>query len=123
MWAFFTRVEADYAADCLENYLRWYSKLASDAIFMNLCAWKLRPKLHYAAHVAIHIRTTRENPRRYDLFPAEDYGGKIKAIAKRCHRLNAKKRVAQRVIWGMCHRMYKVKKGEAPSPSRKRKRQ
>ena len=80
------------------EYLRLYTKLASDAIAQNKCYYKVRPKAHYLGHVALRLAETRENPRRVDNFLSEDFVGRIKSIAVRCHRGNAAQRICQRMV-------------------------
>ena len=41
---------------------------------------QVRPKLHYLAHCIEELGITGENPRRTDLFGAEDYIGKVRGL-------------------------------------------
>ena len=87
-------------------FLKCYQLLASHSLFHGKTAWKLRPKLHYAAHLFEELLTTRENPRRLDLFDAEDYVGKLKRIASSCHRLSCSLRTVQRMSMFLSHRWH-----------------
>jgi hypothetical protein len=99
-------------------FLKSYQLLATWALAASLPAWKLRPKLHYAAHLFDELVTCRENPRRLDLFDAEDYIGKMKKIASACHRLTASLRTVQRMIEFLSHRWYVNARSHAESVAR-----
>jgi hypothetical protein len=67
---------------------------------------EVRPKLHYFAHLLLELVVTFENPRRQDLFSAEDYIGKIKRIGSMCHRSVVGLRVVQRLSNLLCLRWH-----------------
>jgi hypothetical protein len=75
---------------------------------MSEFARQVRPKLHYFAHTLEHVLKTRENPRRQDLFGAEDYIGRIKKIGCRTHRLVCPLRVVERLLILKSHRWHKI---------------
>lgn len=81
-----------------EDFLRIYTHLASVAQASQMTSYKLRPKLHYFWHLLQYTRISRENPRRRDLFSAEDFIGRVKKIGQKCHRSSASLRIVQRMI-------------------------
>ena len=95
---------AKAAADHGELFLVTYQTLAASAIAFGRTAWRVRPKLHYAAHTFDEVRRTGENPRRQDLFDAEDFIGKVKRVASKCHGATASLRTVQRMIVFLCER-------------------
>ena len=62
------------------------------------CLFRLRPKLHYFAHLLNFVAHTKLNPRRYDLFGAEDFMGKVKKLVKRVHKVTASSAFIRRYI-------------------------
>ena len=44
------------------------------------------------------MRWTRENPRRRDLFLAEDFVGRVKKVGGKCHRSTCSRRVVERLL-------------------------
>ena len=75
-----------------------YQSLAEQAEASGACLWKVRPKLHYFAHVVEDVWTSRENPGRLDTFDWESFVGKIKKIASKTHRATVSKRTLQRYL-------------------------
>ena len=73
-----------------------YSRLAAEALQRGICAWKLRGELHDFAHCLQELREGGENPRRLDLFGAEDLVGKITSLGSKCHARSAATRAVQR---------------------------
>ena len=71
-WVILTQAEAEESQHHGVKFLLCYQHLATVACNKNICAWKLRPKLHYFAHIILEITETRENPVKQDLFGAED---------------------------------------------------
>jgi hypothetical protein len=88
-------------------FLRVYHFLAVQAQSQGRCAYKLRPKLHYMWHMFDSVERTGENPRRQDLFDAEDFIGKIKKVANSTHVRNAPLRTIQRYLLFVKHRWRK----------------
>jgi hypothetical protein len=99
---------AGRCADFGDLFLKSYQALAVDAVRCGRVAYKLRPKLHYCWHLFSELRRTGENPRRQDLFDAEDYIGKIKRVAAKCHARTASLRTVQRIIAFLVHRWHKA---------------
>jgi hypothetical protein len=77
---------AEQAQKCGELFLLHWTSLAAKAGNDNRAGYKLRPKLHYFAHLIEELTHTYENPRRQELSLAEDFIGKMKRIGKKCHR-------------------------------------
>ena len=101
---------ADEASQCValgNTFLLTYQALADNAVAASTCLWKVRPKLHYFGHLIIHIQRTKQNPRRYHLFTAEDFMGKVKKIGRMCHRRLCSKRVADRLLVFYLHRWHR----------------
>ena len=88
-------------------FLLTYQKLADNARRDSKAFWKVRPKLHYYAHLLIHIERTRQNPRRYHLFTAEDFMGRCKVIGRVCHRRRCCKRIVDRLLVFYLHRWHR----------------
>ena len=82
-----------------EACLKYYQLLAAEALQEERAAYKVRPKLHAMAHLFMNLPATRENPRRQDVFGAEDFIGRIKKVANKCHRSQAHVRVIQRMFF------------------------
>ena len=78
-----TREQAERIQESGHNFLTIYQKLAEMAFAAGVCSYKLRPKLHYFAHTVDEVTDTLENPRRQDLFLAEDFIGKVKRVGKK----------------------------------------
>ena len=95
---FLTDAQAAIAQMYGWTFLRAYSQLASIAVAQGMLAYKIRPKLHYFAHVALELDWTFENPNRQDLTMAEDYMGKFKKVGLKVHKQRFHLRVAQRLI-------------------------
>ena len=93
------------------QFLRDYSRLASNALLEQRCAYKLRPKLHYFWHMLNEIAASLENPRRQALFGAEDFVGRVEKVACKCHRGTAHLNVIRRVLLILTHRWDKRRKG------------
>jgi hypothetical protein len=89
------------------QFLQEYSRLASLALARGEAAYKLRPKFHYFAHLVFELPYKRENPRRYDLFGAEDFIGKMKSLAKTCDRRTVMRRIADRYAFVVSHDWFK----------------
>jgi hypothetical protein len=87
--------------------LQEYSRLATISVSAGEASYKLRPKFHYFAHVVLELPFKRENPRRYDLFGAEDFIGKMKCLAKTCDRRTVMRRIADRYIFVVSHDWFK----------------
>ena len=104
---FLTVSQAKAAAAAGEYFLVCYQKLAWAAHSSGHCLWKVRPKLHYFAHLCDSVRRRRLNPRRYDLFGAEDFMKKVKRLTKSCHRSTARCAVVRRYTWFLAHRWHK----------------
>jgi hypothetical protein len=81
--------DAQAAGDAGLLFLRSYMELVAYAASKEWVAYKVRPKLHYLWHVITDLPRKRLNPRRIDLFGSEDMIGKVKQIAKSCHRSSA----------------------------------
>lgn len=106
-----TEAEAAEAQGYGFQFLRDYSRLASDALLSLRCAYKFRPKFHYFWHLLHELPVTLENPRRQDLFGAEDFVGRVKKVACKCHRGTAHLNVIRRVLLILSHRWDKRRKG------------
>ena len=68
---FLEDAEASKAEQLGNYFLAAYQKMADAALTSNDCLFRLRPKLHYFAHLLNFVAHSRLNPRRYDLFGAE----------------------------------------------------
>ena len=62
----FSHAEAQQVVHHGWEYLLLWQALAKDAFDNNLAKYKLRPKLHYMAHMLLEIADTRMNPHRQD---------------------------------------------------------
>ena len=105
------RLSNDEAVAQLEHgweFLKLYAELAADALRHEQLAYKVRPKLHYLWHTFMEAYKTRLNPRRYDLFAAEDFIGRIKRLGAQCHRSSLSQRVCDRLRIFYAHRWYKA---------------
>ena len=104
---FLTPVEAQEASDFGWLYLRTYQALAGKCLSAGQCLFKVRPKTHYFAHLLIHVKCTRENPRRHELMTAEDYMGKVKLLGRVAHRLTCGTTIMKRLCVFWSHRWYR----------------
>lgn len=93
---FLTEEEAATAQNAGRAHLVMYQALAEDAWENDVYLWKLRPKMHYVAHVIEELTETYENPACTDLFSWEDFVGKVKRVAAKTHRKTTSLRVVQR---------------------------
>ena len=82
--------------EALQLFFDSYQALARQAIENRSCTYKVRPKLHYLAHLRRHVLATRLNPRKLSCFLDEDFVGRIAAITRKCPRRGASRRVLQR---------------------------
>ena len=96
-------------------FLICYQQLAFDAIVAKVAAYKLRPKLHYFAHTVLELIVTFENPRRQDLFAAEDFIGRIKKIGSKCHRSTTPLRVCQHILLALGQRWAQLRRRRGPA--------
>ena len=93
-------------------FLDLYEYLAALAYHSGVCMYKLRPKWHYFAHCVDELVRFPENPRRQELNAAEDHIGRVKVVARNCHKRTVSLRVAQRralFLSGRCF-AWRVKK-------------
>ena len=72
-------------AKCMQLHLVSYQWLSRDAHDKGLYLWHLKPKAHVMDHLAAHVLETRRNPLVYACFKCEDFLGKLKRIALKCH--------------------------------------
>ena len=110
---FLSDADAEACASAGEYFLVSYQTLAWDSFQKNECLYKVRPKLHDFAHLCDFIRKTKHNPRRYDLFGAEDYMKRVKQLGKACHRSTAHCAFVRRYIWFLAHRWHKSSRSAA----------
>lgn len=93
---FFTDHEASAAQfHCIE-FLKTYQYLAYWCSCEGWCLWKLRPKAHYIYHAALEYTIYFENPVHLDCLNWEDFVGKVKRIASKCHRSTLSREVCLR---------------------------
>ena len=92
-------------------FLRLYQFMAATALVTRRVAFKTRPKLHYFAHLLLDVAATAENPKTQDLFDGEDYIGKIKKVASRCHRRGCYLSLCLRLLLFWSHRWHKRRLG------------
>lgn len=104
-----TREQAERIQESGHNFLTIYQKLAEMAFAAGVCSYKLRPKLHYFAHTVDEVTDTLENPRRQDLFLAEDFIGKVKRVGKKCSKRLVSLRAAQRRVIFMATKWAKMR--------------
>lgn len=120
---FLTDAEARAAQRAGEEFLHWYQHLAAQAFAQGRCAWKLRPKLHYFAHVIHNLLDTKENMCKVALWGGEDLVGQIKKVGNKCHQRTACSRVSQRrglFLWLRAKRAHEWA-AKASRPRKKRK--
>ena len=101
--------DRDNAVKWGKAYLLCYQALAATAYEAELCLYKIRPKMHYFAHLLIELGLSGENPRRYDLFGAESFMGKIRKLGSQCHRANMPLRILHRYLLFLGHRWRNTK--------------
>ena len=104
---FLNENEATEACSSGWLFLRSYQALARLAHDRKLTLFKLRPKLHYFAHVLLALAVTRENPRRRELNTAEDFMGRIKLIGKATNRMNSSAAIVERIMVCYVQRWYR----------------
>jgi hypothetical protein len=75
----FTAEEASKVQQQGRSFLLSYQTLAEEAYSTWQALWKLRPKIHYFAHMVEELPSTLENPGRCDTFDWESFVGTIKA--------------------------------------------
>ncbi len=104
---FMSQEEADDSYKSGYFFLQCYARLAKAAIEENRCLYRLKPKFHYFAHMLRMIRWYRWNPKKFDLFQAEDFMGKIKECVNTCHRSTASSTFIFRYLRFLQHRWQK----------------
>lgn len=92
----FTQDEAETAQTHAMFFLLWYQHLAYTSWQRGNIAWRLRPKLHYFAHVVLEIGDTLENPAKHSLWGSEDLVGQAKKLGRQCHKRTVSRRLTQR---------------------------
>ena len=81
-----------------QRFIDIYQELAWVAFCKRKCLYKVRPKFHYLAHLIEWLPKFCENPAKLDLMAAEDFVGKVKAIARKCHASTVSLRVVERML-------------------------
>ena len=81
-----TDVQALELQNLGRQFLSLYQFLREWAIASNRAAYGVRPKLHYFAEMIEGLPSSRQNPRRQDLFNAESFLGKVKNVGRKVHR-------------------------------------
>ena len=109
---YLTTSQAERACWLGNHFLLFYQKLAGHAYDKNESRYKLRPKFHYFAELLRHMKRTKQNPRRYHLFTAEDFMGRVKHIGRKCHKRTVCKRIVQRLIVFYLHTWYRERRGQ-----------
>ena len=94
----FTAEEASKVQQQGRSFLLSYQTLAEEAYSTWQALWKLRPKIHYFAHMVEEWPSTLENPGRCDTFDWESFIGTIKAIGAKTHRKTIAHRTCQRYM-------------------------
>ena len=77
-----------------QTYLLCWQKLSYHAIEAGIPCYRLRPKMHYVAHIMDQL-SSKENPRTLSNFLNEDLMGRIVKMAKRQHRLTMVRRTSE----------------------------
>jgi len=96
MWL--SEPQADLAMHHGLSFLYVYRSLAARAIKLEQRRYKLRPKLHYLHHTILELPITRQNHFFATCFLDEDFMGKVKALASKCHRTTVVVRCMQRYL-------------------------
>jgi hypothetical protein len=76
-------------------YLLAYQSLATEAMNMGKCLYKMKPKFHYMCHHVMELESGW-NPRFQHCFNDEDFMGKLHRLGSHCHRKSAPLRILQR---------------------------
>ena len=95
---FLTDDEAIQISDAGLAYLRQYAFLARRSLAKRESLWKIRPKHHYFHHMVLNVRVQKVNLSRTQCFHGEDFMGKTKNLARRCHRRSVQNRALERYI-------------------------
>lgn len=88
--------EAHEASRSLKLHLLAFATLADHFYKKRIMLFKLRCKSHYLWHVCDEIRLYRINQNLFHNFAEEDYLGKLKSIAIKCHGRSLTRRVYER---------------------------
>ncbi len=92
---------AAVAAAALRAFQLQYVEVASAATDRNESLWKLRPKFHVMAHLAMFMEETRLNPRFWACWMDEDFMAKCRGLCQRVRArgLSVARHALQRYIW------------------------
>ena len=108
--ALLSDAQADEMHDSIVQHLRIYAylnkvgrQLRGKVPGRNL--WVLLPKHHYFMHLAKNVKIEAVNPAFHTLLTAEDFMGRIGAIARSCHRLTVSKRCLERYLASLLLRL------------------
>ena len=74
------------------------AELSGLAIAASRNIFPLKPKLHMVDHLCREAASNRLNPAFYWTFADEDFIGRMKSLAKSCHRSTVAKRVSERYV-------------------------
>ncbi len=78
------------------KFLITYRYLARLTLCVGKRRYRLRPKLHYIHHTLLDALTWPVNPGFLTCFLDEDFMGKVKSIASKCHKRQVSARTLQR---------------------------
>lgn len=93
--------DLEYAYFTYRSALNW---LARQSLQANKCRYRLRPKVHQAAHIACCYQPL--NPRRFANYLDEDFIFKTKKVAEKAHPLFMPMHTAMRYSIAVCLRWW-----------------
>jgi hypothetical protein len=93
---FFTEETKNHATWCARTFLLAYQREAERDHGRPL--FKMRPKVHYLAHLVDFMVRTAENPGTCDTWDWENFRGRIKKVCRNTHRSTASHRTVQRYL-------------------------
>ena len=108
----FTAEEASKVQQQGRSFLLSYQTLAEEAYSTWQALWKLRPKIHYFAHMVEELPSTLENPGRCDTFDWASFVGRIKAIGAKTHCKTIALRPCQRYMLCLSYRWRRARSTE-----------
>ena len=90
-------------------FLQCYGALAADCHQSGDALYYLIPKHHAVAHTLLDLEVERYNARFYQCYSDEDFVGRMKRIAIRCHPRTMAKRAMQRYLIGVGVKWRRIK--------------
>jgi hypothetical protein len=91
-----TEAQASQAHYHGRMYIKTYKVLAMRAAAVRIMRWPVRPKLHCLDHTFRDSLKNHRNPMFWTCFNDEDFMGRIKKLAAKCHGGRRAERVLQR---------------------------